>query len=251
MRTASLLSLLALPILVAGCADTASSSGISTSDIEAKIVIDVWTADNGAVAGDTRPGTYIQTTLRRSADYVELADGDGLVASTDKDTALPMARQKLVDEVFYVARIPELDRKSVNVALTRKDGTSAPASKMDLPAALAFTPPAPTTLAHGDTLKLAWPNKIDGAKIMYRTFECGTTGTTEFDSTGKDDTGSYELTGKELFGDTAPTAPACLMLFVQRQVKGGTLDPAFGNAKDNKTAITANRYEAIKLTITP
>lgn len=239
------LPLLLLPLLAA--CSTVGSDTLATNQMRPHFRVEVNTANNGAVNGGEGPGMTVDLRLADGLSDVSLSAGDAFMGKTEKVPSLTFKSETFLGILSYVARSPSIDSRTLTVSLDRSNGTGAPTSTIEIPPALDLDSPFPSTLAHGATLKLSWKTKVAGAKLGYRTFPCGGVGTTQFDEPSVDDGGSYELTGADLLGPTAPSAPQCLKVLIARKTSKGTLDPAYKDGGSFE-AIHNDIYE---ISITP
>ncbi|MFO0665399.1 MAG: hypothetical protein U0174_15700 [Polyangiaceae bacterium] len=237
------LSYLLLGFVIA--CSTVSSDRVATNQISASVDVDVYTQVPGLTTGEGA-GTKVEVKLNSDEGNVTLAAGDTLSGKSDKGADLSFKPEEFLGTHSYVARFPGLDSKTVSVSFKRANGTSAPSSTVMLPAALSLTTPLPNTMTYSASLKVAWTNKLAGAKMTYRTFPCGGVGTTEFDSDEMSDEGEREFTGADLAGKTPPASPMCLKLELKRKIVEGNVDPAF-----KKGSVSATRHDIYDITVTP
>jgi hypothetical protein len=230
--------LLALVALAGLACDPKSSSELQTKDIKATIEVRV-------DADPTGPHTEMITFLARDLEDVVLAPGDVLEGRTDKDPAQPFAKNDLN---FYKLVLPQATSGTeAFVTLTRKQGTSAPASTVKIAPAVALTAPAAGSQWSYATgkLRLEWSNPVPGANVSVFPSPCGGAAASTQVRT-VDDKGSYELAASEvLVGMPAPQG-SCVRLRISRGL-AGTIDPAFAP----KSRIDSFRRDYVDVTVVP
>lgn len=233
-RTLGRVALVSPLLLLAACTETPSSE-LATNEIDVYLRVEV-------LDEFTTTDLTVQFSQSITSEVV-LAEGDVVTASTDKD---PSVAFTLGGGNFYRASVPAVDRTTATFSLARATGTAAPDSTVAIPAALTLTAPlvdaeVPYEGGNGK-LTLSWSNKVDGALIAVHADPCEGTATTN----GPDlpDTGSYELSTKDMFVG-APAKTECIQLRVTRTI-AGKIDPAFRGG-----TLEASRAMEIQVQLVP
>jgi hypothetical protein len=237
MHQKNFVAVASFAFLVGACATT-SSAGKDTSSFKPYFHVTVDTQDNS---------TLIDAIMGQEDDLtnIQLANGDSITATTDKDPTLNLSYDGTLQE--YNTTLNATDRKTVTYVLKRTSGASAPSSVAPLPDAVALT--APTAMAKvsaaSGNISLKWGNTVMGATMHFFAYPCGSAAAaTSNDQTGMD-MGSFTFPVSAIVSAAPTAAGQCIEIRIQRDVNG-TLDPAF--AKD--ATIFATRYDYVQILLT-
>ncbi|MGZ5968768.1 MAG: hypothetical protein ACXWP4_13945 [Polyangiales bacterium] len=243
-------------ILGVGCKST-SSAELATNEIRANLDVAIEDNDPRALDGGTADagdsgssGSYVSASLYKNdgiLDVVDLADGDDLSVTTNLSPSTRLTRGL---PGFYELETP-IDYTKLTDAtfvLSRKNGASAPSSKIVVPPAMTVTAPLQdaTVSAAAGKVTFTWSNPVAGAQVFAWMKPCGSI---EISATSNDaqvaDTGSFAIAWATMPGG-APTSASCYEARILRTLKG-TIDPAW---RSGSTAI-ARRTHYLTFTATP
>jgi hypothetical protein len=211
-----------------GCSST-SSAGLATSSIQSHFHVDL-TMDpkfpDMSITADLYEGSSLTS--------VQLAAGDTLTVTSDKDPNIPLQWDSTIKLYSADLKNQGSDWTKVTFALTRANGAPAPSSTISLPLAIALTSttPKPTASYAGGSgsLALAWSNTLPGATVVYFNQPCGST-SVGITSATKPDDGTLAVPVSELVSSVPPADGTCVTMIVRRVVKG-TTDPAYAGGSD-------------------
>jgi hypothetical protein len=216
----------AVAVSVSGCGLVPSvpSNTLATSSLRAFYKVEVSTIAPAQ--------TRLNAGFYSGASPVELAAGDTLAASTDKDPNVALSPMM----GMYTAQIPAVDRTQFTFQLTRANGPAAK-STVTIPALMTISSPAAGhTLSHASgNAVITWSNPTPGARVHAFAGPCS--GIQVGDTAEVDDTGTYTLPMSKVIIGAAPTAPTCTRLYVIRKMTG-TTDPGFAAGSKFETAST-------------
>jgi hypothetical protein len=224
------------------CSSTSSSS-LATNQITPSFSVKVDT-------DPANPQTFISAVLKQTGTTtdVQLAAGDALTASTDKDASLTLAYDGTL-HVYSTTLTKVSDRTTLTFALTRASGTSAPSSTVQLPAPMALTAPAANAQVtySGGTgmLTLTWSNAISGATMYFFPNPCNGVMASSSVITGPDN-GTFTIATSNLVVSAPSAAGECVQIRMERDVTG-TVDPAFGAGGTLKVT----HYDYVTINVVP
>ncbi|HEY8075561.1 MAG TPA: hypothetical protein VIF62_15660 [Labilithrix sp.] len=224
------------------CATT-NSATLATNQIKPSFAVEVNGNPNGS-------RTFISAILGQPATMsnVELAPGDVLTAKTDKDADVRLEYSSAL-QIWSATLQNVTDRGAVTFSLARANGTAAPSSNVQLPAAVALTSPQHgqhVSVASG-TIPFAWSNPHSGANVRFFAYPCGAVATTSKQNGGPD-AGSFAFPARDVvgFAGPPPAAGKCVTVQVVREVSGA-LDPAWAPGSTFK----ATRTDFVDVVLVP
>jgi hypothetical protein len=209
------------PLTLLACATTDSST-LATTQIQPRFTTKVEASPN-------RPTTFVSAILGQpgTMSNVRLAPGDVLTAKTDKDPQLGFAYNEIL-QVYSFTLENIVDRTQVTISLTRANGTSAPLSTIQIPAALALKAPTAGRRVEykggAGSVEVSWSNPTNAGNVHFFAYPCGGVAGTTTDLQGPD-SGTFTLQARSL-AVAAPTKEECVTVSMQRRATG-TVDPAF------------------------
>ncbi len=222
-----------------GCTSVKSSS-LATSGMAAHMTV-------SAGATGTTTATASLNVDTSATDYVDLATGDTLKASTGAQTQA-MARNEFLVAISYVASFDGAAAAGTPyaIAFLRSAQTSAPSSTCTLPAPFqaSLAAPASSFSRAGDDVAIATtdPNEPDGMSLVV-TGDCVKTTTLSFP-----DTGAVSVPrGTLVPAGSTQGSPSCLATVTVIRSRPGHLDPAFGSGG----GIACNQTRSVTFTSAP
>ena len=224
-----------------GCA-TASSAGMPTNQIKPALEVKV---DASPAASET----YLSAVLEQpgSLSRVQLAPGDTLTASSDKDAQIALSYDGMLQ--IFTAHLPKItDRATITFSLARSGGSAGATATVQLPAALALTSPTnaqQVSYAGGaGSAKLAWSNAASGP-VHFFTYPCGAAAVATRDLQAPD-SGSFSLPATALVASAPPASGQCVTIRIQRQAIG-TVDAGFAPG----SKLVAMRFDYVNVNVVP
>lgn len=233
----------ALPLLLAACG-TDSSQDQATDQIVPSFSVDVDTQNDGR--------TYISAILGEpdSLTDVELKGGDELAVSSNTTADIPLSYGSTL-HVYSTTLKGVDDLKTVNFALHRTNGRSAPTSTVSLPDSVAVTLPAANAQvsAASGSVHVTWSNADSDVRgVHFFAYPCGSVSTSSDDQAVDGDPGSFDLPVSSIIGEAPTAAGQCITLTIRRDV-AGTFDRAYST--DDKRTFVATKTDAVSFLLTP
>ena len=218
--------LIALAVVVPACGLVPSvpSNTLATSALRAFFKVEVSTI--------APPSTRLNAGFYSGMSPVELAAGDTLAVSTDKDPSVALTPSM----GMYTGQISAVDRTQFTFLLTRANGPAAKSTVTIPPLMTITSPPPKTTIAHASgNVVITWSNPTPGARVHAFASPCS--GIQVGDTAEVDDTGTYTLPMSKVILGAPPKEPVCTRLYVMRKATG-TTDAAFAAGSKLETSST-------------
>jgi hypothetical protein len=229
------------PLALLACATTDSAT-LTTTQIQPRFTTKVEASPN-------RSTTFVSAILGQPGTManVRLAPSDVLTAKTDKDPQLAFVYDAIL-QVYSFTLENAADRTQVTISLTRANGTSAPLSTIQIPAALALKAPTPGQRVEfkggAGSVEISWSNPTNAGNVHFFAYPCGGIAGTTTDLQGPD-SGTFILQARNL-AVAAPPREQCVTVSMQRRATG-TVDPAFAAG----STFEGYRNDFVNVTLVP
>lgn len=219
--------------LASGCGDDLSSAGIATADIEMDLTV---FADTGR--------TSVDVDLGRGPDTVTVGADETLTIQADDAEPTEMTTDR---PGSYELNLTSDDIKEVVLAYNRTTETSAPSSRVSIPAKLALDPPLDgATISYAEGFSATILNAFPGQSLKLDPSMCDSVslgGTITIPPGAQ----GFELSGS-FFTSSAPAAGGtCVEIRVTSEAEEGAPDPAF----HERSEVRAVRYETFTVNVVP
>jgi len=214
---------------LSGCGST-QSENVKSKGISAQITV---TADS---AGKVTVNTSLFVGSGLGATSLRLSAGDALKATANGAMQVLTENTTLFGEVGYTTTFDHIDPGTVTVvSLERKDDTSCPNSRVQLPDAFTVTAPSQGQIFNRfDIMSVNWTPPVNIAGNMYVDFLTTCTskqGGIVIRSNGfsRSDSGATTIPVVDLFPDLEfDTTKDCTSKMEITRSVVGTLDPGYG-----------------------
>jgi hypothetical protein len=214
---------------LSGCGST-QSENIKTKGISAQITVTADSVGKVKVSASLFAGSGLGvTSLNLSADDLLKATANGATQVLTKNTTL-------LGEVDYTTTFDHIDPGTLTVvSLERKDDTSCPNSRVQLPDAFTITAPSPGQIFNRtDTISVNWTPPVNIAGSMYVDFLTTCTSkqggsVTRSNGFFRSDSGATTIPVTDLFPSLEfDTTKDCTSEMVITRSVDGALDPGYG-----------------------
>lgn len=213
---------------ISGCGST-QSENIKTKGLNAEITVEGNSSGGAKVTTSLHVGSGLGTT------GVVLSDGDVLKATANGTTQVLTRHSSLLDAGSYTTTFDNMASGTVVVSLERKDDTSCPNSRVQLPEPFSITAPSGGQIFNlADTLQVNWTPAASSAgniKIDFVTTCTSKQGgsVTRTNSFSRPDSGTAPVIVADLIPtqELDTTRQCSSDMSITRSIEG-TLDPSYG-----------------------